>query len=335
MPFKDIVGHERRLESLRRSLESGRLHHAYVFFGPEGVGKRSVALALAKSLYCEAAKNDFCDACGECLKVEHGNHPDVRLLAPLPGKKEIAIRQVRELEKEFSLAPFSPKRRKVAIIDPAELMNYPTQNALLKTLEEPPPGTHLVLVSRSLGALLPTILSRCVRQAFGLVPDALIEKLLTERRGFGAQEARKLAALARGRVGVALRSELAELSDERRRWIEKLLAMIEAGDFRAVTALAEELAAEKERASEILEWWESWYRDVLLCQTGASSGLTHVDMREAAEARARRSSIESSLVALFELASMRADVRKNFNRRLLWEHFLLRVAPAFSAPGVL
>src|SRR5213075_2571884 len=103
MPFSsDITGHATQLATLRQALAQDRLHHAYVFIGPEGVGKRSVAFGLAKAIHCAGAAHDFCGACASCVNIDNRNHPDVRLLEPLAGKKEISIEQVRALEKDLN-----------------------------------------------------------------------------------------------------------------------------------------------------------------------------------------------------------------------------------------
>jgi DNA polymerase-3 subunit delta' len=159
MGFAEIQGHSKQLEALRRSLKTGRLHHAYLLLGPEGVGKKTVALSLAKAIHCSETQDDFCGYCDPCMRIISGNHPDVRIIEPLPGKKEISIQQVREVEKELSYRSFSGGR-KIAIIDPATLLNAPAQNALLKTLEEPPQDSLLVLIAVNAGPLLPTVGSR-------------------------------------------------------------------------------------------------------------------------------------------------------------------------------
>src|SRR5262245_12389860 len=138
MGFAQIVGHSKQLETLRLALAHGRLHHAYLFVGAAGLGKKTIGLSLAKAIHCSGASGDFCGECADCARIQDGNHPDVRLIEPLAGKKEISIQQIRELEKELNLRSFSGNK-KIVILDPATLMNLSAQNALLKTLEEPPP----------------------------------------------------------------------------------------------------------------------------------------------------------------------------------------------------
>src|ERR1044072_7952675 len=165
MSLAEIVGHTKQLAMLRSALSAERLHHAYLFIGPDGIGKRTAAIALAKAIHCEATNNDFCGICVNCARISDGNHPDFRLIQPLPDKKEISIQQIRELERELNYRSFGGKR-KIALIDPATLMNLSAQNALLKTLEEPPENCWIVLLAPNSGGLLPTVRSRCVRLSF-------------------------------------------------------------------------------------------------------------------------------------------------------------------------
>src|SRR5258706_674272 len=165
MSFADIIGQQKQLTILRSALANQRLHHAYLFLGPDGIGKHSVAVALAKAVHCVEANGDFCGGCFNCPSIDDGNHPDVRLIEPLAGKKEISIQQVRELERDLNSRSF-PGKRKVAIIDPATLLNLSSQNALLKTLEEPPQDSLMILIAANGGALLPTLRSRCLRLSF-------------------------------------------------------------------------------------------------------------------------------------------------------------------------
>jgi len=154
MPFAEIAGHEKQLETLRWALEKNRLHHAYLFLGPEGVGKKTIALSLAMAIQCLDMVHDFCGECDNCMRIRSDNHPDVHLVEVSTGKKEISIQQVRELQRELKFRPFYG-RKKIVILDPASLMNNSAQNALLKTLEEPSGDSLLILISTSAGGASP------------------------------------------------------------------------------------------------------------------------------------------------------------------------------------
>ncbi|WP_242372729.1 DNA polymerase III subunit delta', partial [Anaeromyxobacter sp. SG26] len=218
MPFSELIAQDRAVSSLRSALRRGALHHAYLFGGPEGVGKATAARLLAQAANCEApapeggSRDDACGTCGPCRKIARGVHPDVlvlheeRVMAkagrwdPKGGRapsKDIVVDQVRDVvDRRLALKRFEGRRRFV-VLDPADAMNPQAQNALLKTLEEPPDDTTLVLVASSPDALLPTIRSRCLRVPFAPLPAAAVAARL-EAEGRPAGEARLAAALAGG-----------------------------------------------------------------------------------------------------------------------------------------
>src|SRR5574337_1191110 len=217
MPFSEIIGQERALDPLRAALARGALHHAYLFAGPPCVGKGTAARLLAQAANCEAGQ-DPCGRCLPCRKIARGVHPDVVAVAeertmaragawePRGGRspsRDIVVDQIREVvDRRLSLRRLEARRRFV-LLDPADAMNPQAQNALLKTLEEPPEDTTLVLVAAAADALLPTVRSRCLRVTFRPLPAALVEERL--RAAGHAPEAARLAAhLSGGSLGKAL-----------------------------------------------------------------------------------------------------------------------------------
>lgn len=333
MPFAEIVGHQRQLQTLRVSLENGRLHHAYLFFGPEGVGKRTIAEALAKSLHCRERRFDFCDRCLNCVSIRDRNHPDVHVVEPQEGKKEISIRQIRELAERMFLRSFSG-RTKITLIDPAELMNYHAQNALLKTLEEPPENSTLVLITRNSGALLPTLLSRCLRISFGLLPIIEVGHFLAQRRGLPAAQSQLLAALTMGSIGQALGWSEGQVEAERKKSIERYCALPES-DYRSALAFAEELASDKEKCSRVLQWIEGWNRDLLALQVTDTNGLIrNVDLMESLRKQAGSGRAEQTLVVLSELRRVVDALQKNYNRRMVLENFFVRLLRRDLSEGI-
>ena len=209
MSLARIRGHVRALGIIRRALQAGRLPHALLLSGQEGVGKRQVALEVAKALNCAGptAGVDGCDACTSCRLIdrvvdpETGSraHPDVLVLGP--KGRSLRIAQVRDVERHANLSP-SAGRRRAAILDAAETMTHEAANAFLKTLEEPPGGAVLILVSAAPAALLPTVRSRCQEVRFGPLPDGVLLALLAEE-GIDAEEARRAAELGAAGVGQA------------------------------------------------------------------------------------------------------------------------------------
>ncbi|WP_435016414.1 DNA polymerase III subunit delta' [Tundrisphaera sp. TA3] len=206
MPWHSLRGHDRVVRELRAGLEQGRLPHALLFVGPEGIGKRAFALRLAQALLCERvpeAKLDPCGACPSCLQVMAGSHPDVHQVRKPDDKNKLSIEVIRDLNVELGLKP-SRGSRKVAIVDDADDLNVEAANAFLKTLEEPAPGSVLILVGTSAEIQLDTLVSRCRVVRFDPLPDAELAAVLLEQRVVDTPEdAARLARLGEGSVARA------------------------------------------------------------------------------------------------------------------------------------
>jgi len=199
MSFSSIIGHDRPVSILKRAIQNNAVAHAYLFSGEQGIGKRLTALAFAAALNCQAyGPEGACGACPSCRMSAAGAHPDVRivmpeshdeqLLATLNSKEaakasdEIKIDQIRRAQESISLRP-SEGRKKVLIVDSAEAMNDAAQNAFLKTLEEPPGDSLIILISAMPQSLLPTIRSRCQELKFQPLPRPVLAEELKEKRG--------------------------------------------------------------------------------------------------------------------------------------------------------
>jgi DNA polymerase III delta' subunit len=198
-------GQPTALGLVRRAVESERPAHALLLVGPAGVGKTTLAFDLACGLLCLAERpaDRPCRACAACRKVEHGNHPDVHLLSPEGAGQQIRVGQVQALATELALLPLEGRYR-VAIIENAQRLNLDAQNALLKTLEEPPARVVLILAANDSASLLPTVVSRCARVRLGPVPTEVIAELIVERGLADAARAAAVGRLAAGRPGVAM-----------------------------------------------------------------------------------------------------------------------------------
>src|SRR5512136_2315819 len=198
MSFKDVLGHEKSIEFLKRAMHHDKVSHSYLFLGNEGIGKKWVALQFAKALNClneGVEKGDACDHCLSCKKIDRALHPDVLLIEPIGQgiKKE----QVIQMQKELVYKPYEGKRR-VCILTAADRMAPHIPNTLLKTLEEPPLHTVIILLANNSRFILPTILSRCQPIRFNPLPISLVSKWLMEGAGFDEAEAHLLASLSEG-----------------------------------------------------------------------------------------------------------------------------------------
>jgi DNA polymerase-3 subunit delta' len=295
MPFSEIIGQDRALGTLRASLARGTLHHAYLFAGPDGVGKATAARLLAQAANCDAPGAERpCGACAPCRKIARGTHPDVFHLAeeramakagrwePKGGRtpsKDIVVDQVRDVDRRLALKRFEGRRRFV-IVDPADAMNAAAQNALLKTLEEPPDDTTLVLVASSPDALLPTVRSRCARVPFAPLPDAMVAERLAALRGVNGDAARAAAALAGGSIGRALALDAKAL--EAREAAVAAAAALDPDDASDWIAYAAAYGKAREPARELCLFLEVWLRDVLALQAaGEAAPLAVPDLRDA------------------------------------------------------
>jgi len=321
MTFSQVFGHEPQKDLLRRALQSGRLAHAYLFEGPDGVGKQLLALALVRALFC--TQGTGCGTCAACRKVDHHNHPDLHLLEPDGGV--IRIEQVREIQRELAFRPLEA-RQKICLIDNAEAMNTAAANALLKTLEEPPGDALLILLSARPDSLLPTIRSRCQRIPFGRLPHDLLSRLLMERLELDTTEAHLLSALSEGSLKKALGRDR-ELYLNRRPELLKAVAGMHASRISPISALATRLAEDKEQLPDLLDLLQSYLRDQLLHRQGRPDReLVNIDLVELIRQQAANRSTTQLLDQLDALTECRRQLQRNVNRQLALEHLLLKLA---------
>ena len=322
MRFSDVVGHSDAAALLDRSIETQRLGSAYLLVGPPGIGKRRLADAFAARLLCASPVNgDSCGACAHCTRVASGVHPDVRIVEREPERRDIRIEQARELCRWLSLRPLMAAR-KVAVIDGAEQLNEHGQNALLKTLEEPPGASVLILTANAATLLLPTVRSRCQRIRLDPLPAAAVRDILLAS-GVDAADATWLVAQADGSPGRGLaladgpyakaRAALAGvLSDLRNRAAHEL------------SAVAQEIARGPTEAG--LGAALAWYRDVVgLVVDPAASPRRNPDHADAIRTVAARLTLDAALRQLRTVCATVEDIEHNANRQLALETLLLRL----------
>lgn len=248
MPFVDIIAQDIAVHMLRRSILEEQVSHAYLFLGPEGVGKRTTALTFAKALNCTdaaaRAAGDACGSCRSCRMIALGQHPDVRLLTPetTGGKTVIPIDAIRTRIGENPSHPLPLRedaqrkplegRHKVYILDPANRpgLQEDAGNALLLTLEEPPPHVVIILISSRPSAVLPTLVSRCCPVRFHLAPREAVDGALAQHATLEPGQRHAIAGMASGRVGWALGVAASPaILEARKRLISEIIAILPAG----------------------------------------------------------------------------------------------------------
>jgi DNA polymerase-3 subunit delta' len=266
MHFSDIRDQEHATETLRRSVASGKVPHAYLFVGPEGVGKRLAARTLAMALCCERGEPDPCGACEHCRKICADIHPDVRWVGLPEDKRRIPIDAVREADRWLAIRPHEG-RSKILVVDPADAMTDAAANAILKTLEEPRAGSFIVLLTSAASALLPTVRSRCQIVRFRPLEEETVAAILVEG-GADPGIAKVAAALSGGSLSRAAQHLGEELDALLEIVVELLSASAEQTPERALRA-AELLRGDREKTVAALELALAVLGDILFCQSGA------------------------------------------------------------------
>lgn len=325
-----IVGHEWAVQLLQSSLGNGRLPHAVLIAGDPQVGKRTLALALASAINCEQPDRP-CGECRSCVKIARGTHPDVRLVEAESGERSregvLKIEQIRDVQRFAALAPMESPF-KVIILREFERATLPAANALLKTLEEPPPQVRLVLTSARPDALLPTIVSRCQTIQLRPLPLEQIRHALVERWLASPKQADLLARLSQGRIGWAVqRLTDGEVWEDRTRRLADARRLPAQGAVERL-AYAEALSRRASDLQPTLATWTSWWRDVLLAQHDCAAHVTNVDLSREIDEAARQYSAAEVRDFLVRLEQAPERINRNVNSRLLLETLLLHMPAA-------
>lgn len=334
-----LIGNEKAVSAVAGAVAAGSWSHAYLFAGPEGTGKATLARQFAQAVNCVAPQPP-CGECSHCRRIAASAHSDVFTLTVEattegPQHKAIAVEQVREVERVTALSPFEGSCR-VVIIDPADAMTTGAQNAFLKTLEEPPSHVVFILVATHPERLLETVVSRCRRIDFRLAPRPAIERGLAER-GVDAAQAALLAGPARGRPGRAIAlAEQPEMAERRQQAVEEARSLPRlpiAGRMELAERLAEDFRRDREAVLWLLGEWQEWWRDVLLVQSGASDGVTGLDMLDLLRQDAAAYATAEVRAFAHAIREARRQLQENVQARLSLESLLLK-APAAGGGAV-
>lgn len=319
-----ILGHDWAAELLAKHIAHGNVRHAYLFCGPPGVGRRSLALRFVQALNClqPPAPGEACGQCRMCDQTWRMQLPDLHVIQIVEDAQNIKVEQVRELQRLLALAPYQARYR-VALLLGFEKATAGAQNALLKTLEEAPEKAILLLTADSPHNLLPTITSRC--EILRLRPmniEALAEALQIKLT-IPTQDAAVLAHIAGGRPGMAL--QLAGDEDahqDRKLWLDQLLTALSGGIIERFN-LADKLSRDKNRLRAELRIWLTYWRDLMLLTANANSPLTNLDYAETLNLAATQLDFETARRCAASLEDALGDIDLNLNQRLLVEVTLL------------
>jgi len=316
-----VVGHEWAVELLQRAVATGQLSHAYLLSGPPQVGKTTLARACAQALLC-TAEEPPCGQCTACRKVQQSTHPD--LLIVVPQRANLLIDQVREVQRQAALSPMEA-RYKVFILRQIERATAPAANALLKTLEEPPPHVVLFLTLTQGEQTLPTVASRCQQLTLRPLPVAQVAQALQERWHVPLERAELLARLSQGRLGWAVMM----LNDDTA-WQQRAQRLDDLQDLSERNRVermryAERLSREKANAANVLHLWSSWWRDILLLQNGCREQVVNIDRLDLLQREARRYDGQQVRAFLEASAATARYLEQNVNPRLALELLLLRL----------
>ncbi len=338
MSFKSILGQSRPKKILTNALQSSSVAHAYLFYGPESVGKKKLAIALAKALNCkEADPLDACDECEPCRKIERGIHPDFFYLEPVkstPTSREavIKIEVIRELQKKLAYLPYEGKT-KVVVIDSAELMNPQAMNSFLKTLEEPPSSTVLLLISSNPNRMLPTLLSRCQgiqfhRLAFSDIRTIIQSQPQEEGKPWTESELDFRVHRSQGSVDRALTGDIDEIESLR----EQLLEVLEKVSFDRmdiVFAFAKVWARHTEQLQSVLNELLGLIRDLALYRSGcAQSDIQNGDLSAKMIPIAQTRSLKAWLDRFTTVRNTQIALSGNANAQLFLENMLIEFCEA-------
>jgi len=327
MPFASIKGHTQQIKLLRSAVKRETVAHAYLFTGIPGIGKMTVARSLAKALNCSAGREtDFCDACTSCVMINGNTHPDLQVIKP--DGDFIKITQIRTMQDQLLYTRFLDRYRLV-LIDHAEAMNLQSANCLLKTIEEPPGNTVIILLTALPYQIPATIRSRCQRVAFHPLLSRQIEESLQEMLGPNASGTYLLASrLAGGSLGRALRWQESGLLEQRKRLLA-LLAGKSRSLLNAIFDFADELGEDRGELLELLDLLRLWIRDVMIAkESGTTVELLNIDLAFEAMTASRLLSWSRLFHQDMLIAEVQAALKGPVNPKLAMERLMLTLTPA-------
>jgi DNA polymerase-3 subunit delta' len=348
--FQNLVGNDRIKDVLHRMLKNKRIPGAMIFAGDEGIGKRLFAFELAKSKLCHDSQNfEACNRCSACQRVDKldlpksldkdnnekiffTNHPDVGFIRP--AGKFITVETIRDLQAEALVRPFEGSDKESGarffIVDQSERMNEAAANALLKTLEEPPPSTHIILLTSRLNALLQTIRSRCQILRFALIDRDEIENYLNQSKKTSPNDVKLLARIAEGSLGKALLTNLELYKQQREQMLGVLESAAFSNDRARLLRIAEELndAKLKDEYEERLSVLQNLIHDIWALRLGNENNLVNVDLQTKLVKLAENTESRQAQAWLAEIETLRENFAVNINRKIATDALFMKMVNA-------
>ncbi|MDD7218607.1 MAG: DNA polymerase III subunit delta' [Clostridia bacterium] len=325
MGFSNIIGHEEIIRHLKNAIQTGKISHSYIFTGEPGSGKKLLAGTFAATLQCEAGGTEPCQKCDSCKKAMGKNHPDI-IMVGHEKQGTITIDEIRDqVINDVGIRPYySP--HKIYIIADADLMTPQAQNALLKTIEEPPEYVIIMLLTSNADSLLPTIQSRCVRLDLKVVSDGLVKKYLMEHLHIPDYQAEIDASYAQGSIGKAKKAatsqEFVEITNNALRILKNVNSM----ETYELTDAIKNLSENKESISDYLDIFQFWFRDVLMFK--ATREVDHLVFKQELNfirEQASQRSYENIEKILDSLQKTKVRLRANVNLELALELLFMTI----------
>lgn len=323
------IGQSKALALFEYGLKTGSLAHAYLFVGPSHVGKHTLALEIAQALNCYGTEPP-CGECKSCRRIADGKHADVTIISlnssiglkEAKSRVEIGIDDIKELQRSASLPPYEGKC-KIFIIDGAEHLSNEASNCLLKTLEEPPRGVIIFLLTAEEVRLLPTVVSRCQRVELKPLPGKEIERVLIGSYGVNADNARLLAHLSQGCVGWALMASIdGSYLEQQGQRLSEILSLVDVS-WEERFAFVSRIGNDRRLAEEIIKFWLVWWRDLMLAKCGCNQGITNINCALALEEWSQALSLGKIKDFIGSLQESLDRISRNANLCLVFETLML------------
>ena len=323
--FKDVVGHKDIIKYIQSAVTADQVSHAYIMNGPKGSGKKLLSMLFATTLLCEMKGADPCNKCHSCIQAESGNHPDI-IRVTHEKTNTISVDDIREqVNNTIDVKPYQGPY-KIYIIDQADLMTVQAQNAILKTIEEPPAYAIIMLLTENADTLLPTITSRCVMLKLRNIKDTLIKKYLMEKLEVPDYKADMCTAFAQGNLGRAIMLANSEHFNEIRDEAVQLLKYIHEMDVSEIVKAVTRITAYKLEITDYLDIIMIWYRDVLLYKaTKEMDKVVFKDQMSAIKEQAKNSSYEGIELILSSIEKAKVRLKANVNFDLVMELLFLTI----------